>query len=160
MFTIQGIIQLLIGLLSASIGAALVHKIEYPQIVELRAELVEIDLTSKLLFTQNEAKLEQAKEQAEVNLTNWDKANEAAINTTNTYHDLLVASRLRDPHSQVCRDRVSESSSTGASEADEVRSTYLSEELTKLLRDESARADKEVAEKNYLLKFVQSGCNI
>lgn len=160
MFTVQGVIQLLIGLIGASLGAAVVHKIEYPQIVELRATIAEIDFTSKLLVEQNKAKLAQVKAQAEINLTNWGKANESALQTINTYHTLLANSRLRDPNGKVCRDRVSESSSTGTSQANATGSADLSEELSRLLRNESVRADKEVIEKNYLLEFVQTGCNI
>ena len=157
---IQGVIQGLTLVVGMSIGAGITYKIEHKKVVELHAIIDKIEATGSILQEQNKVKLLEAKAQAQINLNNLDKANESAIKTANGYHDILATTRLHDRNSKVCRDRVSENFSTRTSETNATGSGDLSEELSRLLRDESARADKETLDKNYLLEFVQAGCGI
>jgi hypothetical protein len=160
MGSIQAIIQLLILAIGIFIGGGIAYKIEHRQVVELRIVIDKINATTDVLQEQNRVKLEEIKTQAQINLTNWNEANENAIKTTNAYRDMLYTARLRDPNSKVCRDRVSKGSSTRTSEDNATGTGDLSEELSRLLQNESARADRETLDKNFLLKFIQSGCNI
>jgi hypothetical protein len=90
-----------------------------------------------------------------------DSARETAIATINSYHDQLAASRLRDPNNKSGgTDALSSCSDTGIGKANEPDGADLSEELTRLLLSESARADACAVDKNLLLNFVNSNCGI
>lgn len=160
MGSIQAIIQLLILAIGIFIGGGIAYKIEHRQVVELHTVIDKINATTEILQEQSRVKLEEIKYQAQINLTNWNEANENAIKTTNAYRDMLYTTRLHDPNSKIYRDRVSKGSSTRTNKGNATRTGDISEELSRLLQNESARADKETLDKNFLLKFIQSGCNI
>jgi len=90
-----------------------------------------------------------------------DSARETAIATINSYHDQLAASRLRDPNNKSGGAyAVPSGSDTGSGKANAADGADLSEELTRLLLAESARADACAVDKNLLLNFVNNNCGI
>lgn len=90
-----------------------------------------------------------------------DSAREKAIETINSYHDQLATSRLRDPNNKSgCTDPLSSGSNTGSGQANAANGADVSEELARLLRTESERADSCAVDKNLLLDFVNGNCGI
>ena len=78
------------------------------------------------------------------------------------YRDLNASLRLRDPngHKASCGSSVPSSAGAGSVAQDAGDSADISEELTRLLRAETYRADQTAIEKNALLRFVKSNCGM
>ena len=149
--------------LGLAIGVASTHVYEHREVLKLELAIRNADLQAveKLQKAKDDvaaADLERINKEKEL-----DKANEQHVQTINYYVDKLAADKLRDPNAsnKSCRNTLPTSGSTGNNTENAGNTNDISEELSRLLRDESYRADRCALDKNYLLTWVvKDNCGI
>ena len=144
-----------------SSGYFVSHQIDKSELlqVEMALQKQNSEATAQLAVAVTHVQTAQA--EAIIINNNLDKAHESAIQTANTYHDLLNTSRLRVATSgKSCSNTVSANSSTGVAKA-ETGYVELSEGADRFFKDSSYRADAVSAYAKECFTFVvEKNCGI
>lgn len=150
-----------IALTSFSAGYFTSHEIDKGEMlqVELALQRQNAEAEAQLSVAVNRLQVAQAEAIAINN--DLDKAHESAIQTANTYHDLLNSSRLRFPAGRKgCSDSVPANSSTQDAK-DKAEYIELSEGADRFLKELSYRADAVSAYANECFTFVvENNCGV
>jgi hypothetical protein len=155
---------LLAGILAIGIamGGYVTYKIQRGNVMKL--ELVISQANTKALTELAIAKdrVAVAEKQTRQKNEEIDRANEENTKITNSYNEQLAdALRLRDPNYSHNSNSVSGDSNTPINPENGKGEGILSEKLARLLRSETARADKITVDYNTLLEFVKdNNCGI
>lgn len=138
------------------------YNVEHAKVLSMQVAIEKANNEAAEILARQTQKILNAEKKARKLNNELVKTHEKDTKTINDFRDANATLKLRDPnkHKTSCSRTVPTGSGSGSVNADAGDDTELSNELARLLRAETYRADQTAVEKNALLKFVKSNCGI
>ncbi|MEY3760055.1 MAG: hypothetical protein RIR39_1546 [Pseudomonadota bacterium] len=153
-------IQIALAMILYGAGYLSAWKIDSLKIARLEISIESANDLSKSTLKEAQASVSAAEQQALISSDNFDKERIKNDELNNNFATTFKSMRLRDPHAIGCRKNTLPKSNSPVPIKDYPESGELSEDLTKLLRSESFRADQMMSYANECYEFVKNNCGV